>query len=161
MTLATRIGVMTDGIIKQVGEPRDVYEAPVNRFVADFIGNVNLFEGRVDAAAPDAMRIMTQDAGPVIVPPQPGLTAGQTVWIALRPERITLTRAEPETANRLRVVVEEVGYRGNLSTYRIRLAGGRLVTLTQSNRLRDEDPITWDETVWASWQPLACRVLTE
>jgi putrescine transport system ATP-binding protein len=161
MTIATRIGVMNEGRIVQVGEPRDIYEAPGSRFVADFIGSVNLFEGRVEAAAPDAMRVATEDAGPMIVPPQPGLRAGQTVWIALRPERITLTRGEPDTVNRLRVVVEEVGYRGNLSTYRIRLAGGRLVTLTQSNRLRDEDPITWDETVWASWQPMACRVLTE
>jgi putrescine transport system ATP-binding protein len=161
MTIATRIGVMNEGTIVQVGEPRDVYETPQNRFVADFIGSVNLFEGRVDAAAPDAMRIITNDAGPVITSPQPGLRAGQTVWIAVRPERITLTRAEPESPNRLPVVVEEVGYRGNLSTYRIRLAGGRLVTLTQSNRLRDEDPISWDEAVWASWQPVACRVLVE
>ena len=161
MTIATRIGVMNEGRIVQVGEPPEVYETPANRFVADFIGSVNLFEGRVDAAAPDAMRIVTDDAGPVIVPPQPGLRAGQTVWISLRPERVALTRAEPQTQNRQQALVEEVGYRGNLSTYRIRLASGRLVAASQSNRLRDEDPISWDETVWASWQPLACRVLVE
>jgi len=161
MTLSTRIGVMNEGRIVQVGEPREIYETPATRYVADFIGSVNLFEGTVDAAAPDSMRIVTKDAGPVLVPPQPGLTRGQTVWVALRPERVGLTRDKPALPNAVHVDVQDVGYMGHLSTYRIRLASGRIVHATQSNRLRDEDPISWDEKVWASWQPMACRVLTE
>jgi putrescine transport system ATP-binding protein len=161
MTIATRIGIMRDGQIIQVGEPREIYEAPESRYVADFIGSVNLFEGRVDAAAPDAMRIVTADIGPVIVPPQPGLKAGQTVWIALRPERIGLGHAEPAASNRFRATVEDVGYMGQLSVYRLRLPGGRLVQASLSNRLMDDDPISWDEQVWASFSPAAARVLTE
>jgi len=162
MTIATRIGVMNEGGIVQVGEPREIYENPVNRFVADFIGTVNLIEGRVDAAGADAMRVLTDEAGPLLVPPKPGLKSGQTVWLALRPERIALSRTPPEGAlNRLDATVEEVGYMGHSSTYRLRLPSGRLLIATRSNRLQDEDPISWDEAVHASFAPPACRVLTE
>ncbi len=161
MTIGTRIGIMRDGRIIQVGEPRAIYEAPDSRFVADFIGSVNLFEGRVDAAGADAMRVMTGDIGPVLVPPGAGLRAGQTVWIALRPERIGLSHEEPQAQNRFRATVEDVGYMGQLSVYRLRLPGGRLVQASLSNRLMDDDPISWDEQVWASFSPAAARVLTE
>ncbi len=161
MTLATRIGVMKDGMIAQIGEPREIYEAPQTRFVADFIGTVNLFEGKLDAAAPDGMRIATQALGPLVAPVQEGLTRGQTVWAAVRPERFSITRARPEGAlNAWQGHVEEMGYIGHLSQYRIRLPSGDLVRASQSNRLRDEDPISWDETVWLSVNPAAVRVLT-
>jgi putrescine transport system ATP-binding protein len=162
MTLATRIGVMKDGMIKQIGEPAQIYEQPNSRFVADFIGSVNLFDGRVDASAPDGLRVMTDELGPVVTPAQSGLTLGQQVWGAVRPERFALSRTEPtNTPNKWQGVVEEVGYIGHMSHYRIRLDGGRLIRASQSNRLRDEDPLTWDERVWVSVQPSAFRVLTE
>ncbi len=161
MTLATRIGVMKDGMIEQVGEPREIYETPDSRFVADFIGTINLFEGRVDAAAPDMMRIRTEALGDVLVSPQSGLTQGQQVWAALRPERFWLTREKPEnTRNAWHGHVEEMGYIGHMSQYRIRLDSGVLVRASQSNRLRDEDPISWDEKAWVSVNPAAFRVLT-
>jgi len=161
MTLATRIGVMKDGGIEQIGEPREIYETPESRFVADFIGSVNLFEGKVDAVAPDMMRIVTQDLGAVVVPPQAGLTRAQPVWGAVRPERFALSRLKPENApNAWQGVVEEMGYIGHMSHYRIRLANGVLIRASQSNRLRDEDPISWDESVWISVHPSAVRVLT-
>jgi len=161
MTLATRIGVMKDGMIEQIGEPREIYETPNSRFVADFIGTVNLFEGRVEAAAPDMMRIDTPDLGPVLVSPQTGLSRGQQVWAALRPERFWLTREKPENApNAWHGHVEEMGYIGHMSHYRIRLESGVLVRASQSNRLRDEDPISWDEKAWVSVNPAAFRVLT-
>ncbi|MFN4058141.1 MAG: ABC transporter ATP-binding protein [Roseinatronobacter sp.] len=162
MTLATRIGVMKDGVIKQVGEPAQIYEQPNSKFVADFIGSVNLFDARVDASAPDGVRVIADDLGPVVSPPQNGLTLGQQVWGAVRPERFALTRAEPtNTPNKWRGVVEEVGYIGHMSHYRIRLESGRLIRASQSNRLRDEDPLTWDERIWVALQPPAFRVLTE
>lgn len=162
MTLSSRIGVMTEGRIVQVGEPRDIYEEPASRFVADFIGSINLFDGRVDAVAPDMMRIVTDDVGPIMLPPRSGLTRGQEVSVGVRPERLTLSRARPEnTPNVIEGIVEEIGYIGHMSSYRIRLSGGRLLRMTQSNRLRDEDPIMWDEKVFVSWQPTAGRVLTE
>ena len=162
MTLATRIGVMKDGVIKQVGEPAQIYEQPNSKFVADFIGSVNLFDAKVDASAPDGVRVIADDLGPVVSPPQNGLTLGQQVWGAVRPERFALSRAEPtNTPNKWRGVVEEVGYIGHMSHYRIRLESGRLIRASQSNRLRDEDPLTWDERIWVALQPPAFRVLTE
>ena len=162
MTLATRIGVMDEGQIRQVGEPREIYEAPNSKFVADFIGSVNLFEGRVDAAAPDLMRIRTDELGPVVTTPRSGLTRNQQVWIALRPERISLSRTRPETAaNVMPGVVQEVGYMGHVSNFRVRLDSGRVIRVSQPNQLRDEDPISWDEPVFTSWSPAAARVLTE
>jgi putrescine transport system ATP-binding protein len=162
MTLATRIGVMTEGRIRQVGEPREIYEEPNSKFVADFIGSVNLFEGRVDTAAPDLMRIRTEEMGAVVVTPRAGLSRNQQVWVALRPERIGLSRARPEnTANVVPGVVQEVGYMGHMSNFRVKLDSGRVIRVTRPNLLRDEDPITWDEPVFASWSPAAARVLTE
>jgi len=162
MTLSTRIGVMNEGRIRQIGEPREIYEEPNSTFVADFIGSVNLIEGRVDTAAPDLMRTRTEELGPVVTTPRPGLSRNQRVWIALRPERIGLSRTRPENAaNVMPGVVEEVGYMGHMSNFRVRLASGRLIRVTQSNQLRDEDPISWDEPVFASWSPAAARVLTE
>ncbi len=162
MTLATRIGVMKDGIIEQIGEPREIYESPDSRFVADFIGTVNLVEGRIDAVAPDMMRIETAELGAVLLPPQTGFTRNQQVWGAVRPERWTISRNKPDTnPNAWHGVVEELGYIGHMSHYRIRLDSGVLIRASQSNRLRDEDPISWDEKVWISVQPAAFRVLTK
>ncbi len=162
MTLATRIGVMKDGMIEQIGEPREIYETPRSRFVADFIGTVNLFEGTVEAAAPDMMRIASPELGDVLMPPQEGLTRGQQVWGAVRPERFTLSRKRPEGAqNAWEGVVEEMGYIGHMSQYRVRLASGALIRASQSNRMREEAPISWDERVWLSVPPAAFRVLTQ
>ena len=161
MTLATRIGVMKDGVIEQIGEPREIYETPNSRFVADFIGTVNLFEGSVDAVAPDLMRIVTSELGDVLLPPQSDLTRGQQVWGAVRPERFAITRAKPEGVhNAWHGHVEEMGYIGHMSHYRIRLENGVLIRASQSNRLRDEDPMSWDERVWVSVAPGAFRVLS-
>jgi len=162
MTLATRIGVMTDGIIKQVGEPREIYERPNSRFVADFIGSVNLFEGRAGPAAPDLMRVHTEDLGPVDAPVTPGLTQGQTVWLAIRPERVWLTReAPPDGANTRPGVVLDMGYVGHMSSYLVQLAGGRVIRVTQANEGRRDHPITWDEQVHVSFDPADFRVLTQ
>ncbi|MCC5992809.1 MAG: ABC transporter ATP-binding protein [Rhodobacteraceae bacterium] len=162
MTLATRIGVMKDGGISQIGEPQEIYERPNSRFVADFIGSVNLFEGKVDAAAPDFIRIQTPELGAVLVPVQQGLARGQQVWAAVRPERFALSRQKPQGAqNAWQGVVEEMGYIGHMTQYRIRLENGRLIRASQSNRLRDEDPISWDDHVWISVSPQAIRVLDE
>jgi putrescine transport system ATP-binding protein len=162
MTLATRIGVMTDGVIKQVGEPREIYETPNSRFVADFIGSVNLFEGQVDVAAPDGMRVQTADLGTVIAPTTPGLTRGQTVWLAMRPERVWMTReVPPDGVNTVPGTVLDMGYVGHMSSYRVQLSTGRVLRVTQANEGRRDNPITWDESVQLSFDPPDFRILTE
>ncbi|HHX91360.1 MAG TPA: ABC transporter ATP-binding protein [Paracoccus sp.] len=163
MTLATRIGVMNEGVIRQVGEPREIYEEPNSRFVSDFIGSVNMFEGQM-AAVGAVARVDTGDLGMMQALGREGLRGGQQVWLALRPERVSLSRTEPASTpglNTLPGVVEEVGYMGHMSNLRVRLANGKMLRVTLSNRLRDEDPISWDEAVFASWPASAMRILSE
>ena len=163
MTLATRIGVMNEGVIRQVGEPREIYEEPNSRFVSDFIGSVNMFEGQM-AAVGAVARVDTGDLGMMQALGREGLRGGQQVWLALRPERVPLSRTEPASTpglNTLPGVVEEVGYMGHMSNLRVRLANGKMLRVTLSNRLRDEDPISWDEAVFASWPASGMRVLSE
>ena len=160
MTLSTRIGVMDAGKIVQVGEPREIYETPSSKYVADFIGSVNIFNGEVDAAAPDMMRINT-DEGPVMCEPLAGLKAKQKVHVAVRPERIRLSRNPIEAVNTLKGMVTEVAYMGNLSVYRVRLGNGKMIKVTAANGLREENPITWDEAVHIGWSTAASKVLVQ
>ena len=160
MTLSTRIGVMDAGKIVQIGEPRQIYETPNSKYVADFIGSVNIFDGEVDVAAPDLMRINTS-VGALVCQPIAGLKAKQNIHIAVRPERIKLSRAPIEAANTLRGTVEEVAYMGNLSIYRVRLEDGRFLKVTAANGLHEENPITWDEQVYIGWSAAAGNVLTQ
>jgi putrescine transport system ATP-binding protein len=162
MTLSTRIGVMNEGKIVQVGEPPQIYENPSSKYVADFIGSVNMFEGTVDVAVSDTLRIKSPEAGiDLLVEPIEGLKANQAVSVAIRPERIAVTRHKPEgAANIVEGEVEEVAYLGNLSIYRIKLASGKTLKVTKSNLLHDEEPIKWDEKVFLSWSNAAGIVLT-
>ena len=163
MTLSTRIGVMDAGQIVQVGEPPEIYEAPNSRYVADFIGSVNLFAGEVDASGADMLRVVSAEAdGAILASPKEGLKARQGVWIAIRPEQINLSREKPEGAdNILEGVVEEVAYLGNLSIYRVLLDTGKVVRVTRSNLVHEEVPIKWDERVFLCWKASAGVVLTK
>ena len=162
MTLSTRIGVMDAGKIVQVGEPPQIYESPNSKYVADFIGSVNMFEGTVDVSVSDTLRIKSPDAGiDLLVEPIEGLKANQSVSVAIRPERIAVARHKPEgAANIVEGDVEEVAYLGNLSIYRVKLASGKILKVTKSNLLHDEEPIMWDEKVFLSWSNAAGIVLT-
>ena len=162
MTLATRIGVMNEGVIRQTGEPREIYEAPNSRFVADFIGSVNLFQGRVEGVENGLAQIGTAELGLVQAQAPEGLSQGQEVTLAIRPERFALMRTPPANAvNTSRATVRDVAYGGHMSSYRLSLPGGRVVSATQSNRLRDEDPITWDEEITIHFPTPVVRVLTQ
>jgi putrescine transport system ATP-binding protein len=164
MTISTRIGVMNEGKIVQVGEPAEIYEHPSSRFVADFIGTVNMFEGRVSVDEPDFIRINSPEAGGEIhVGHGVSCVLNQTLWFAIRPEKLRVTRERPEGPNNIfKAVVEEVAYLGNLSIYRMRLETGKVVQATKANLSRiDPEAISWDETVWVTWDDSAGVVLTQ
>ncbi len=160
MTLSTRIGVMNEGKIVQIGEPQEIYERPNSRFVADFIGTVNLFDGEVDIASPTELRLTSSDMGAIITKPIDGLSSKQTVTLAIRPERISITRDKPSAANCVEGIVEEVAYLGNQSIYRVKIASGKTVKVTMSNVDIEGEPIKWDEKVYLSWNPGSGVVLT-
>ncbi|WP_299131826.1 ABC transporter ATP-binding protein [uncultured Amaricoccus sp.] len=162
MTLSTRIGVMNAGVITQIGEPAEIYEHPNSRFVADFIGSVNMFEGRVTEDEPDYIRIDAAEAGVIYVGHGVSCTIDQKLWYAVRPEKMRVSRERPEgRENVFKAVVDEVAYMGNLSIFRLKLPSGKLVRATRANLTRyDDDGITWGEEVWLTWDDTAGVVLT-
>ena len=162
MTLASRIGVMNAGEIVQVGTPTDIYEFPTTRFVADFIGSVNMFEGRLVEDEPDYVRIESADLGAMIYVSH-GISAppNATVWSAIRPEKIRMSIEPPgRTDNVVQGVVQEIAYLGDVSVYLVRLPTGRLVRVTQPNVSRYADAVTWDQRVYLHWDPSRPVVLT-
>jgi len=164
MTLATRIGVMNRGAIVQVGTPTDIYEYPSSRFVADFIGSVNMFEGRLIEDEPDYVRIASEELGTTVYVDHGISSAPQaTVWVAIRPEKINIARERPPGAdNVVRGVVTEIAYMGDISIYLVRIDSGRLMRVSRPNIVRQaEDRISWDETVYLSWHAASPIVLTQ
>jgi putrescine transport system ATP-binding protein len=137
MSMASRIAVMSAGRIVQLGTPRDVYEQPATRFVADFIGAVNLFAGRVTDSEGPLLRIDSAEAGaPLVVEHDHALAPGSAVTVALRPEKIVLGPAAPGGENRLAGRVRAMAYRGEASTYEVELETGKVLRVTLANTER-------------------------
>ncbi len=154
MTLSSRVGVMNRGEIVQVGTPRQIYEFPASRFVADFIGSVNLFEGQLTEDEQDHVRVSCEGlSAPVYV--DHGMSAPPLAlcWVAVRPEKIVLTRERPSGAdNWAQGTIHDIAYLGDLSVFVVRLESGREMRVTQANRTRKSDEqFVWDEAVFLSW----------
>jgi putrescine transport system ATP-binding protein len=164
MTLASRIGVMNQGYIVQVGTPHEIYEFPNSRFVAEFIGNVNMFEGRIVEDEPDHVTIDSRELGGMLYVGHGVSTAPEArVWAAVRPEKMILSREPPASEfNRGTGVIKEIAYMGDLSIYLVQLDSGKTVRVTQPNTYRHADNrLTWDERVWISWDQSSSVVVTE
>jgi putrescine transport system ATP-binding protein len=155
MALATRIAVMERGKVLQVGTPSQIYEFPSSRFVADFVGTTNLFEGTVTASEPGLITVRCLETGGDLLVDDVGrFSIGQRVWVALRPEKIRLSKQPVGAArvNELRGTVWELGYLGNRSTYRIKTSCGKVVTVfSQNERRTSEWSIDWSDEVFVSW----------
>jgi putrescine transport system ATP-binding protein len=164
MTLSTRIAVMNQGRFEQVGTPGEIYEYPANRFVADFVGNVNLLEATVAGADGGRLKLDCEAAGGSLAafcegtPPEPGARR----WVALRPEKIFISKEHPGAADRevLRGVVHDLGYFGNLSVYRVELPTGQMLQVSGQNRVRTaRKTVEWDDEVYVSWDIASAIVL--
>ena len=165
MSLATRIGVMNQGEIAMIGEPTDIYEFPNSRFVAGFIGSVNMVEGTVTEDEPDHVRIHSTELGcDIHVGHGVDCAPEQILWWAIRPEKVHLSRekpANPHKANVTHGMVEDIGYLGDMSVYQVVLDSGKRLRVTQTNTVRgNPDAITWDEQVYVSWGDTSGSVLT-
>jgi putrescine transport system ATP-binding protein len=164
MTLSTRIGLMNHGEIVQVGTPDQMYEYPNSRFVSEFIGSVNMFEGRLTDDEPSFVRIACDDLeAPIYVDHGVSSAPDATVWAAIRPEKITITREKPtEPDNWASAVVQDIAYMGDMSIYLLRLDSGKVVRVTQPNAYRHaDDRITWDERVYLHWHATSPVVVTK
>jgi len=154
MTLSTRIGLMNHGEIVQVGTPTEIYEYPNSRFVSEFIGSVNIFEGRLVEDEPSYVRIEASDLDqPIYVDHGVSSAPGATVWAAIRPEKMHMSREKPEgNDNWTLATVRDIAYMGDLSVYLLKLASGKVVRVTQPNVYRHADErVTWDEQVYVRW----------
>ncbi len=163
MTLSTRIAVMENGRFLQVGTPKEIYEYPQSRFVADFIGTINTFEGSVSSVGDDQVTVECPDIPvPVTALKSEGISVGQNVCIAVRPEKIfiSLERPEDDVAMSMPAVVDDLGYLGNRSLYRIRLRNGRIIQVSRQNQRRSARRfVEWEDEVWLSWRPRSTVII--
>jgi putrescine transport system ATP-binding protein len=156
MTVSSRMAVMDSGTIVQVGTPLGVYEYPVNRYVAEFIGAVNILEGRVVERRAEGLLIHAPREGiDLLIEHSQLLPDGTPVNVALRPEKLLVSEQPPaDGLNFVRGVVSEFAYLGDISIYHVRLPGGQEVRVQLTNRKRlTESPLTWDQEVCLTWLP--------
>ncbi len=165
MTLSSRMGVMNHGKIVQVGSPTDIYEFPATRFVADFIGSVNMFEGKLVEDEPGYVRIRSDELSCTMYVDH-GISSppDAKVWAAVRPEKIVISRAPvPGVAENVEPgTVKEVAYLGDMSVYLVQLGSGKTIRVTRPNVVRHiEDRIAAGEAVFLSWHASSPVVLTQ
>jgi putrescine transport system ATP-binding protein len=169
MTVASRIGVMDAGCLEQVATPRELYEAPHSRWIAEFVGDVNMFEGQVASREANRLAISTKDAGTLVVaePRQP--ITKTVVCVAIRPEKVKLSRRGPvsdavntHAINRLEGVVTDVSYLGGITSYKVKLDTGAVLRSSMANTARlDIDAYSASQRVVAWFAPDDCVVLEQ
>ncbi len=156
MTLASRIAVMKDGQIAQVGTPGQVYEFPANRYVASFVGNINLFDGRVTGGGDGQLAVHCEALGADLqVLSGSALAPGSAACVAVRPEKITISRQAPDAKDRniIKGKVWDLAYFGDQSLYRVRLKSGTELQVSAQNMRRSEKlTVEWDDEVFLSWE---------
>jgi putrescine transport system ATP-binding protein len=168
MTVSDRIAVMDKGVIMQVATPAEIYEAPNSRYVADFIGDINIVEGKLESVrkvAEGDLATVVCDSGFKVVVDQPSCNAdpGSSVAFAIRPEKVRISADAPvdSTVNALSGTVWDIGYLGDFSVFIVKLADGSTFRAAQANTHRLVDrPITVDDKVWLTWPVDAGLVLT-
>jgi putrescine transport system ATP-binding protein len=160
MTVASRVAVMNHGEIIQVATPPKIYEAPNSVYVADFIGDVNLIEGRVLSVNGSAELSWAEGRAPFVGQSGAGFSPGDKATFAIRPEKIAISKDEPEARNRVFGKILDIGYLGNLSTYHVKLPEGQVIKCQVGNRSRlERRDFTWEDEVWLSWTDTAGLVL--
>ncbi len=164
MTVASRIGVMNAGKLEQVAVPRRLYEEPASRWVAQFVGDINLFEGEVTAREPHRLRVSTTTAGELVAAQPVAPINESKVAVAIRPEKIRLALRRPAgdaaAINCVEGIISDASYLGGKTVYKIRLDGGAAVHAAQTNTARlDADGYGLNQRVVAWFTPDDCVVL--
>lgn len=163
MTMSTRIAVMDAGQIIQVDTPTGIYEYPNSRFVAEFIGSVNLFEGKVVRREGDEVLVENPLGQPMQMRCLQPLAVGTPVTVAVRPEKIKLCMDfRADAVNQIAGVVEDIAYLGDVSIYHVRVSPEKIVEMTLANiQPRTEQALTWGQEVAMEWSPTSGVVLTD
>jgi putrescine transport system ATP-binding protein len=163
MTMSSRLGIMDHGRLRQIGPPNEIYEYPHSEYVADFIGSINKFEGRVIEVGTDHILVDSEEAGgELYVSHSPDAPVGSQVKVAIRPEKIMISTVAPkETRNVTKGVVRDIAYLGDVSIYHVELESEKVILATQPNLVRlAERPVTWDDEVYLFWRAENSIVLT-
>ena len=171
--MAGRIGVMDAGRLEQVATPRELYEAPRSRWIAEFVGDINLLEGQVEtsegaypmmarriaiATARGRNDLCGRAAEPLTKP---------NLCVAIRPEKVKLSRRAPASddaraINRLEGVVTDVSYLGGITSYKVKLDSGAVLRSSMANTARlDLDAYSANQRVVAWFSPEDCVVLEQ
>ena len=166
MTMASRIGIMSDGWLEQVSPPQETYEYPKTRFVANFIGKSSIFEGIITEVTQDYSLIDSDETRCSFkVDRKIEGIQGQQIWVGLRPEKINISKEPPENYDSKRPIntligkVEDIAYMGGLSTYYVKTAAGKLIKATDFNIERNADHPTWNDSVYLTWEQESIMVL--
>jgi putrescine transport system ATP-binding protein len=164
MILSNRIAVMDKGQVRQIGSPTEIYEYPISRFVAGFIGSITFFDGVVRAVdGPLAEVEVAAMQTTVTARSVPGIAQGQAITLALRPEKIAISRERPAGGNAVEGTVSDLGYFGKDSLYKVRLASGTVVSVNSVNARRADENArvaVWEDRVWLSFDPASAILLT-
>ena len=162
MTVSSRIGVMDSGNLVQVATPTEIYEAPVNKDVADFIGDVNILRGIYKGQNEIGTQLHSDDSDSIVFATQEvGASTGDEMWFAIRPEKLEISKKKPtDQHNILNGRIEDIAYGGSFSTYHVRLDNGRILKAIRANRVRTEEHhLTWEDEVYLHWAPHSAVVL--
>jgi putrescine transport system ATP-binding protein len=162
MTMADRIAILDKGEVMQVATPPEIYEAPRSRYVASFVGNINMFEGTVGEKRGAAVAIELPGGSTILSEGGGDAPVGTEVAFAIRPEKIAVSSTPPASAvNLLEGEIYDLAYLGDMTVYHVRLAGGQVVKASALNAARvTADPLTWNDKAWVSFRPDAGVVLT-
>lgn len=165
MTMGSRLAIMEEGMIRQIGTPHEIYEYPSSRYVADFIGTMNIFDGLAVADKDGLLSIQPDNTMPEVHVNHSGtIPLGATVAVAVRPEKIRIKKGAkpPNAVNCLEGIVQDIGYLGDVSIYHVEIIGGdKIVRALVPNAIRlAESEITWEDRVFLWWAPESAVVLT-
>jgi len=169
MTVADRIGVMDQGRLEQVATPRELYEAPASRWIAEFVGDINIFEGQLEGRDAGRLTISTRDAGTITVAEPRHAVTKPLVCVAIRPEKVKLSRRGPvadsghsHAINRLEGIVTDASYLGGITSYKVKLDSGAVILSSMANTARlDIDAYSASQRVVAWFTPDDCVVLEQ
>jgi len=163
MTMASRMAIMEEGQIRQIGAPHDIYEFPNSRFVAEFIGSTNIFDGIVTEDEADHVLVNSEEAGcQLYVSESAAVPIGSHVVVAVRPEKIMIsTTPTAGTRNTAKGIIREIAYLGDISIYYIQLESGKILQAARPNLLRfSERELTWEDEVYVFWRTENGVILT-
>lgn len=155
MIVADRIAVMDHGMLVQVATPAEIYEQPATRYVANFIGDINLIEGKVTKKTESSTELVHEhDRFKISISESSNVAMDGIAWFALRPEKVRIALNQPEDArvNSVKGVIWDIAYMGDVTVYNVRISEALHMRSTVANTKRTtENPLTWDDTVWLSW----------